>query len=136
MQIREFTPADHASVLRLWEETVGVSASDSLDELAKVLGRDPELFLVAVDGAAVIGTVIGTWDGRRGWLYHLAVAADRRRRGVATALLAEVERRLRAKGARKVNLLMWRTNEAARALYRRSGYAELEDLAVFTKRLV
>jgi len=74
------------------------------------------------------GVVIGAWDGRRGWLHHLAVDPGFRRRGIGSALVREVETRLRARGCLKVNLLVFADNSEARAFYRRLGYDE--NLAV------
>lgn len=136
MEVREFDLADYDQVYRLWEATVGVGRSDTREEVAKKLTRDPDLFLVATEGPTVLGVVIGAWDGRRGWLYHLAVDPGHQGQGVGTALLAEVERRLRAKGALKMCLLMWKNNEKARRLYQRRGYEELSDVAYLSKELI
>jgi GNAT superfamily N-acetyltransferase len=64
----------------------------------------PDLRLAAWDGAALVGAIAGT---RRGGVAHvklLAVAPEARRRGVASALLAELERRLVASGATALRL--------------------------------
>ncbi|MDQ3978672.1 MAG: GNAT family N-acetyltransferase, partial [Actinomycetota bacterium] len=40
------------------------------------LERDPQLVLVAEDDSfppAMLGVVIGSYDGRRGWIFRLAV---------------------------------------------------------------
>jgi ribosomal protein S18 acetylase RimI-like enzyme len=136
--IREFTLDDYEAVRALWADAgagVMLRPSDSRPEIAKKLQRDPDLFLVAEEEGGVIGVVMGAWDGRRGWLHHLAVAAPARQRGVATALLEAVEERLRAKGCLKVNLLVHRGNAAARRLYRRLGYDEMEPFLAMGKEL-
>jgi ribosomal protein S18 acetylase RimI-like enzyme len=79
--------------------------------------------------------IMGAWDGRRGWLHHLAVDAAHRGQGIATALLQEVEQRLRAKGCLKVNLLVTRDNVGARALYARLGYQEMTPIVAMGKEL-
>ena len=67
--------------------------SDTLNEIAKKVQRDPDLFLVAEVDNRLIGTVIGGYDGRRGMIYHLAVANEYRQQGIGEVLMEEVERR-------------------------------------------
>jgi ribosomal protein S18 acetylase RimI-like enzyme len=127
VQIRPFTMQDYGAVLALWQNAgpgIRVRPSDRPEELAKKLTRDPELFLVAEEDGGVVGVILGAWDGRRGWLHHLAVAEAYRGRGIGRALVAAVEQGLRAKGCMKVNLLVHRENVAAQRLYRELGYEE------------
>ena len=89
--------------------------------------------LVEEDAAGEItGTVFGTFDGVRGWVRHLATRPDRRGRGIATALLAELERRLLALGCPKVNLLIEPDNAAVAGFYARLGYRQ--DELVFMEK--
>jgi ribosomal protein S18 acetylase RimI-like enzyme len=126
MQIREFDlERDYAAALVLWQASgpgVGVGVSDTREALALKLARDPDLFLIAEADGRLIGTVIGGWDGRRGMVYHLAVAAEARRAGVGTALMREVERRLQAKGCRKAYLLIVPGNEDVVNFYEANGW--------------
>jgi ribosomal protein S18 acetylase RimI-like enzyme len=138
MQIREFTLADYAAVYALWQGAgpgVSLRPSDRLEEVAKKLSRDPDLFLVAEEEGEIVGVIMGAWDGRRGWLHHLAVAEPWRRQGVGTALLEEVERRLRAKGCLKVNLLVRQDNVEAIRLYERLGYQRMTGIIAMGKEL-
>jgi ribosomal protein S18 acetylase RimI-like enzyme len=133
--LREFRESDHEAVLAVWRECgLTVKRSDSLPELRKLVERNPGLFLVAEEGGAVVGTVIGAWDGRRGWIYHLAVRPAAQRRGIARMLMDEVERRLRAAGATKLNLLVEQSNAEVADFYRKLGYAP-DDLLFMTKRV-
>ncbi|MGI5916782.1 MAG: GNAT family N-acetyltransferase [Anaerolineae bacterium] len=110
--------------------------SDTRPKIAKKLKRDPELFLVAEsDDGRVIGVIMGAWDGRRGWIHHLAVDDAYRNRGVGTALVNAVEERLRAMGCLKVNLLVRRENQAAIRLYRRLGYDDMVTIMAMGKEL-
>jgi GNAT superfamily N-acetyltransferase len=84
-------------------EAIGIGVSDSPEEIEKKLRQAPDLFLLAESGSRIIGTVIGGYDGRRGMLYHLAVDAEFRGRGVGTLLMDEIETRLREKGCRKAS---------------------------------
>jgi N-acetylglutamate synthase len=135
--IREFQyPADYAHALHIWESMeagVTVGRSDSADEIEKKLQRDPDLFLIAESNGKVIGTVIGGYDGRRGMIYHLAVLAEYRQQGIATALVEEVEKRLQAKGCVKCFLLAFADNMDAIQFYKQRGWRHMEDTVIFGK---
>jgi len=124
---------DYDAVYGLWAGVgtgVSLRPSDQRSEIEKKLTRDPDLFLVAEVEGHVAGVIIGGWDGRRGWLHHLAVDPAYRRQGIATALIREVEARLKDKGCLKVNLLVFAENERARKLYRDLGYNEMSVIAM------
>ena len=131
--MRTFTWDDYDAVVALWE-AVG---SEPLPraELEAKLTRDPELFLVddSRDGT-VTGVVLGTYDGRRGFILRLAVDPARRREGTATRLVAELERRLKALGCPRINLFVLPDNEAGLGFWRSRGYLPVPDV-VCTKPL-
>jgi ribosomal protein S18 acetylase RimI-like enzyme len=136
--IREFRyPADYALTIRLWqsmEQGVRVGPSDAPAEIEKKLERDPDLFLVAESEGGLAGTVIGGYDGRRGFVYHLAVAAPFRRSGLGSRLMNEVEGRLRRKGCIRSYLLVRPDNFEAMRHYQKLGWRLLDD-QVFAKDL-
>ena len=112
-----------------------VGPSDTPSEIAKKLARDPDLFLVAEVDDRLIGTVIGGFDGRRGFIYHLAVAAPFRQNGIASRLMREIESRLRAKGCLRSYLLVRPDNLDAQGFYAKAGWNGLDDV-VFAKDLI
>jgi ribosomal protein S18 acetylase RimI-like enzyme len=95
---------------------------------------DPELLLVAVDGSRVVGTVMGGYDGHRGWIYSLAVDENERHRGIGTEMIEEVVRRLMARGCLKVNLQVMPDNEGVVRFYQELGFS-VEDRLSMGKRL-
>ena len=100
--------------------------SDTLAEIAKKVQRDPDLFLVAEVEGRLIGSVIGGFDGRRGMIYHLAVAMEYRQQGIGAALMDEVERRLKAKGCLKSYLLVVTGNEDVIQYYAKRGWQAMD----------
>jgi ribosomal protein S18 acetylase RimI-like enzyme len=137
--IRSFAyPDDYAVVFHLWSTAgagVRVGDSDTSDEIRKILERDPDLFLLAEAEGQIVGTVLGGFDGRRGLVYHLAVRQDYRNQGAASALMAELETRLRSKGCLKYYLLVTVENEEAIRFYEKHG-CERMDLHIYGKKLV
>lgn len=139
VQIREFSfPADYEAVFALWqsiERGVHTGRSDTPMEIQKKLTRDPDLFLVAESGGAIIGSVIGGYDGRRGLAYHLAVASAFRGMGIGSQLMNELESRLRAKGCLKCYLLVTSDNPEAEAYYQHRGWQHMESIRLYGKDL-
>ena len=138
MRIRTFEfERDLDPVLDLWRTAgkgIQLSPSDAPQELRKKLSRDPDLFLVAEQGQALLGAVLGGFDGRRGIVYHLAVRPDERKRGIGRALMLELERRLKEKGCLKYYLLVTKDNREAIQFYEHLG-AEVMDLYVIGRVL-
>ena len=119
----------------LWEASgLRFDASAVRAELAGVLERDPLVLVEVDDDGVIVGSVFGTFDGRRGWVNRVAVAPARRGRGIATGLLAGLERRLAAIGCPRVNLLVESDNAEVRAMYAKLGY-QGHELIFMTKRL-
>jgi ribosomal protein S18 acetylase RimI-like enzyme len=139
IKFREFRfPSDYESVYQLWksiEKGVHVGRSDTLAEIEKKIARDPELFIVAESDGAIIGAVMGGFDGRRGLIYHLAVAASFRGMGIGSRLMDEVESRLRAKGCLKCYLLVTTDNPEAEGYYRHRGWQHMDTIRLFGKEL-
>lgn len=117
------------------EKGVSLGLSDTPDEIQKKLERDPDLFLIAEEDGQVIGTIIGGYDGRRGLLYHLAVAFPFRGRGVGTRLMDEVETRLRAKGCIRCYLMVLSDNGEAIQYYENHGWNNMENVLTYAKNL-
>jgi ribosomal protein S18 acetylase RimI-like enzyme len=78
---------------------------------------------------------MGAWDGRRGWINHLAVRSSHQRRGVGTALVAELEKRLIEKGAKKVNAQVYQWNTKSLEFFEAAGYEVHSDLIMVGKQL-
>lgn len=125
--IRRFRPEDADAVVALWETCFPDDPPRNAPRsvIARKVARDPDLFWVAVDPAGdVVGAVLAGYDGYRGWLYHLAVAPERRREGIATALVDVAVEALSAVGCPKVNLQVRESNTAVVGFYRSLGWTE------------
>ncbi len=136
MMIREFHLNDYSVTLELWK-TAGliIRPGDDIEGIRTKLERDPDLFLVAEEEHEIVGVVMGAWDGRRGWVNHLAVKPTCRRKGIGTALIRELERRLGEKGAQKVNAQIYKSNTQSFEFFEAVGYEVHSDLVMIGKYL-
>ena len=136
MAIRPAGVSDAAGLAVLWREAgLRFDAARVADELRSVLARGPGLILVEVDDdGEMAGAVLGTFDGRRGWVNRLAVRQDRRGRGIGKRLMAELEERLAAIGCPKINLLVERDNADVVSFYAALGY-QTDDVIFMGKHL-
>ena len=133
--IRAFQEADADDVVRLWVACGLVRPwNDPRKDIARKLAVQRELFLVGSVGDRIVATVMGGYDGHRGWINYLAVDPAHRRQGLARQLLADVEQHLRAAGCAKINLQIRHDNLDAIAFYRSVGFAE-DAVVCMGKRL-
>jgi ribosomal protein S18 acetylase RimI-like enzyme len=136
MKIREFKIDDYPIVRDLWQAAGLIPRpGDELEDVKLKLQRDPDLFLVAVQDDRIVGSIMGGWDGRRGWIYHLAVKPEHQRKGIGVGLVREVEKRLVVKGARKVNAQVYKWNERSSEFFKAIGYEAQPDLTMIGKQL-
>lgn len=126
MRVRQFEWPDYDAVAAVWAAAGREVVPRA--ELAAKLTRDPELFLVAESGSAVVGVVMGTYDGRRGWILRLAVHPGHRRRGLASRLVQELENRFEALDCPRVNLLVMPDNESGLRFWQSLGYVPYPDV--------
>lgn len=134
--VSEMTAEDFDEVASVWEEAeLWPHVGEDRDWFEKALARNPGCALVWRQEEKIVGTVIGAWDGLRGWIYHLAVLKAHRGRGIGGALLAAAEARLWDLGARQINLMVYEENGFAESLYYRRGY-ERSPVEVLRRRSI
>jgi ribosomal protein S18 acetylase RimI-like enzyme len=128
LTIRPFRDEDESQVVTLWHAAFPSEPrrNDSLAIIRRKRQVQPDLFLIGECAGRVVATVVAGYDGHRGWVYHVAVAADARRSGYGSAMMAAAEERLRALGCPKLNLQINRSNAEVVAFYEALGYA-VED---------
>ncbi len=135
-EIRPYRESDEAAVIGLWN-TVFPDPSpwnDPATVIAEKLTTHRDLFLVGRLDGRLVGTVMGGYDGHRGWIYLAAVAPEYQRSGFGRRLIVEVESRLVEYGCTKLNLQVRAENEEVVSFYRGMGYA-VEDRISMGKRI-
>lgn len=122
------TLADYDEVLTLWNSCQGVRANETRDELERILKRNDGLCSVIRRGSELAAAVLACHDGRRGYLYHLAVAEPFRRHGLGRLLVQHSLDRLQAEGISRCTIFLQRGNAVGEAFWKRIGWRERNEL--------
>jgi len=132
--VRPLVPDDFVAVRRLWAATEGLGRGpgDSVEGLHRFVARNPGLSLVALDGGTIVGTILCGYDGRRGFIYHLAVAREHRRRGLAAELVRLCLLRLKGEGIERCLIVVVEGNEDAIQFWKRVGFRMRHDLTALS----
>jgi len=125
MQIRKMLFNDYDKVYTLWLSTPGMGLNDIDDSetgIKKYLHRNPDTCFVAEKGNEIIGVVLSGHDGRRGLVYHMAVKASERKRGIASTLLEYAIKSLQKEGIVKVYIMIFKNNETGNGFWEKRGF--------------
>jgi ribosomal protein S18 acetylase RimI-like enzyme len=134
---REFVLDDYDGAIALWNDVEGVEIceGDSREEITAYLKRNPGLSRVAEADGKIVGVALCGHDGRRGWIYHLAVAPAYRRRKVGQRLLDDCARGLREAGLKRAIILVAGDNPAGHQFWLRNGWENIDGAIPMTREL-
>ena len=133
MKIEKFKIKYYNEVVELWVKTgIGVGSSDTIDEVSRVLNRNPDLFLIGKEQEKVVAVVIGAFDGRRGYVHHLAVDPDCQNKGFGKIIMNSLIERFRTKNIHKVHLFVEKSNKRVVEFYDNLGWDVREDLIMMS----
>jgi len=137
VRTREFVIGDYDSVVVLWckEEGVEICEGDSREEIMGYLKRNPGLSRVAEANGEIVGAVLCGHDGRRGFIYHLAVAPQYRGRGIGKMLMDDCLRGLRQAGLKRAIILVAGDNPAGHQFWLRNGWEDIGIAIPMSKEL-
>ena len=134
--IRAAVEDDLTAVLALWKDGAAEpSATDDLDSLRRLIAHDGGALLVAELDDAIIGTVIGAWDGWRGSIYRLVVHPDQRRSGLARRLLDAAEAALVVRNCRRSQAIVVEVDPRAMGFWGSTGWEAQEHRRRFVRGL-
>jgi len=128
VNIRQFKMSDTEEVIKLWKKSFPTDPpwNDPQAIIERKYNYQSELFLVGEEDNKVIATVLGGYDGFRGWVYHLAVINDSRRSGIGKKMMLTIEQMLRQLGCIKMNIQVRSSNQDVILFYNEIGF-EIED---------
>jgi GNAT superfamily N-acetyltransferase len=127
----------YGTVTRLWTEAglaFRASGRDAADRLATQLAGGRAFLLLAEERERWIGVLLGSHDGRKGWINRLAVSPAYRRRGVAARLVRDAERRLYADGIEVIAALIESPNRISLAFFQSIGYVHDPEIEYVSTR--
>lgn len=138
-RVREFRIEDYDRVMELWAEgglPLKPQGRDSRENILRQIREPNVLFLVAEEenGSRIVGTVLATHDGRKGWINRLAVDAALRKQGIGARLVREAERRLEGMGMDILACLIEDDNAVSMAVFEKLGYKKHPEIIYFAKR--
>ncbi len=124
-------------VINLWLHTegVGVGMGDDEEELAVFLVKNEDLCFVAKADEEIVGTILCGHDGRRGYVYHVAVDSDYRYLGIAKTLVDMSIKGLKEAGIGKCHLFVFKNNTSAQSFWSHNGWNERTDLFIMSKTI-
>jgi ribosomal protein S18 acetylase RimI-like enzyme len=137
--IRELGLDDLDRLLALWQRaglhSLKPQGRDGRDALTRQLASGVQTILGMESGDELVGAVVATHDGRKGWINRLAVDPGYRRRGYATKLIEAAEEALREQGLCVIAALVESDNPASLALFSKLGYVDAgRDIHYLSKR--
>jgi len=137
MRVREFRLDDYQALTDLWKAVqlpYKPAGRDARDRIRGEIESQNAIFLVAEANGDLVGSVLATHDGRKGWINRLAVSPALRRQGIARQLLAEAEDRLSEQGIEIIACLIEDWNADSKLFFERAGYNRFDEISYFTKK--
>jgi len=137
IRIREFQIKDYDALTSLWKKAnleYRPKGRDRRDKIEKELEINPTFLLVANVDGKLVGSVLGSHDGRKGWVNRLAVDPDYRKKSIARKLVNEAEKRLEKQGIEIIACLIEGWNNESMKVFEKLGYEIYPDVAYYTKR--
>ena len=134
--IRPFNLQDEEGIIELWHKCNLIRPqNDPKLDIKRKLKADPELFLVGLVAGKIVASVMGGYDGHRGWINYLAVDPEHWRKGLGKQMMLAVEEKIRFKGSPKINLQVRTDNLKVVSFYEAIGY-KMDEVVSMGKRFV
>ena len=133
LKIEKFKIEYYDEVVELWRKAgIGVGSSDTIDDVARVLNRNPDLFLIGKLQGRVIAVVMGAFDGRRGYVHHLAIDLDYHKKGYGKKMMNELIEKFHIKKIHKIHLFIEKHNKEVVDFYKKLGWEVRDDLIMMS----
>jgi len=139
MEYRRLKTSDIPAMIDVWKKSalpIREKTRESPQALRAEMKAGPQNFIGAFDGEELVGLVLATSDGRKGWINRLAVEPSHRHKGIALKLIQEAEEELVSRGIQIISALIDKENEVSFTLFAKAGYEIREDIVYVRKKMV
>lgn len=128
---------DYKAVMFIWENTdgMGLSEADSYEKIKLFLSKNKKLSYVYIENEGIVGTILCGQDGRRGYIYHLAVDNKYRRKKIGSFLIRKSLKNLETQGINKCHLFVFEKNEIGKSFWEKVNWEFRSDILVFSKKI-
>lgn len=127
MQLRTITLDDYQKLTKFWKENYFLSEMDNSSHFFNFLEKNPELSVLIEDNGEIIGTALGSYDGRRGYLQKVVTNRESRKKGIGKQLVNEVVKRLKAIGALYIPISV---EEELIPFYEKCGFVKKSSISM------
>ena len=129
VEFRRATSNDAEAILRFWQDSgASMSVTDEAGYVRRVAEHPSAVFVLAVAGHELIGSLLGAFDGWRGNMYRLVVHPRHRRQGLGRQLVRHVELAFAELDVRRVTVLVEVDRPEAMAFWSAVGYPRDEHV--------
>jgi len=136
-EITVMTIEHYEEVYQLWKavEGIGLSKADSKDNVIKLLTRNEGLSFIVIIDNKIIGAILGSHDGRRGYMHHLAVDLNYRYNGIGKSLVNKCLEKFKEIGLEKSHIFVFKDNEPAIKFWNRMSYKLRNDISIMSSNI-
>lgn len=125
MKLRKITLEDYDKLIPFWRENYFVNEHDSLEKFVLFLEKNPHFSMLAEENGKIVGTALGAFDGRRGYLQKVVVEKNYRRKGLGQKLVKKVMKNLQSAG---VTYIPMNVEKAAVSFYEKCGFKKTTQI--------
>ena len=127
MQIRTIKVDDFQKLTEFWKENYFLSEMDNSDHFSVFLEKNPDLSVLIEENGEIIGTALGSYDGRRGYLQKVVTRKESRSKGIGMKLVSEVAKRLKDTGAIYIPIC---AEEELMPFYEKCGFVKKDSISM------
>ncbi len=133
--IREMTIHDYDEMIELWRnmEGLAISNADTRANIEFYLTRNEGLSFVYEAEGRIAATILCGHDGRRGFIYHVAVDPAFRKQNIGQRLVELSLSKLREAGIDKCHIFVLDDNEGGGRFWSRTGWEKRSGFAVYSR---
>lgn len=136
--IRILKPSEYNSLIKIWVKSslpYKLKGRDSEENIKIQLQLNNNRFFVAEIMGELVGVIIASHNGRKGWINRLAVLPEFRGKGIAASLMKRSEEFFLSNNIKIFACLIEDWNDLSMKYFLKKEYIEHKDIIYYTKRI-